>query len=218
MMHMFCSNCGKQVSDTAKFCAHCGAPQSAPVEAAPTFVPPVQEFTPPAQEFTPPVQQFTPPVQEFTPPAQQFTPPVQNYAPQYYPQQPAYEPPAAPKKKKGWIAIVAAVVVVAIIAGILVLTLPSAEEKRYEQAVTLYEAGKVNLTGRMAFQQCRQEVRIARNSERLMSDIQFPAQRFRQELIIPHRFGNTAVMHGTYNHPLAPGICKFSPAYHVTDK
>ena len=138
---MFCSNCGKQVSDTAKFCAHCGAPQSAPVEAAPTFVPPVQEFTPPAQEFTPPAQQFTPPAQEFTPPVQQFTPPAQNYAPQYYPQQPAYEPPAAPKKKKGWIAIVAAVVVVAIVAGILVLTLPSAEEKRYEQAVTLYEAG-----------------------------------------------------------------------------
>ena len=123
---MFCSNCGKPVPDNAKFCGNCGTP----VNAAPAFVPPVQEAAPPA----PPVQEFVPPVNEAAP-----------SAPQYVPQQPMYAPPvqapAAPKKKKAWIAVVAAVVAVAIIAAIVVLTLPDPDKKVYDRAVALYEAG-----------------------------------------------------------------------------
>ena len=138
---MFCSNCGKPIPDGAKFCGNCGTPVNAP----PAFAPPVQAAEPPVQEFVPPVQEFVPPVQEFVPPVQEFAPP----APQYIPQQPVYappvqnyEPPAPPKKKKTWIAIVAAVVAVAILAGIVVLTLPDPNQKRYDQAVAFYNNGE----------------------------------------------------------------------------
>jgi len=99
---MFCYNCGKQLSDTDKFCTNCGTP----VNAAPA-----------APVFTPPVQAFTPPV-----------PPLPQQAP--------------PKKKKGWIAVVAALLAVAIIAGIVLTTLPSPDEKAYAQAVAFYESGQ----------------------------------------------------------------------------
>ena len=131
---MFCSNCGKPLPDGAKFCGNCGTP----LNAAPEFVPPAQEAAPPVPEFTPPVQEVTPPVPEFTPPVQPYIPQQNIYAPPVQ----VFEAPPAPKKKKTWIAIVAAVVAVAIIAGIVVLSLPDPQQKRYEQAVAFYEAGE----------------------------------------------------------------------------
>ena len=124
---MFCSNCGKPVPDGAKFCGNCGTPVNAP----PAFAPPVQAAEPPVQEFVPPVQEFAPPAPQYIPQQPVYAPPVQNY-----------EPPAAPKKKKTWIAIVAAVVAVAILAGIVVLTLPDPNQKRYDQAVAFYNDGE----------------------------------------------------------------------------
>ena len=54
---MFCSNCGKQNPDNAKFCASCGAsftntlgPQYAPPPPQPQYAPPPQYGAPPAQQ------------------------------------------------------------------------------------------------------------------------------------------------------------------------
>jgi len=54
---MFCSNCGKQNPDNAKFCASCGAsftntsgPQYAPPPPQPQYTPPPQYGAPPAQQ------------------------------------------------------------------------------------------------------------------------------------------------------------------------
>lgn len=56
---MFCTKCGNQVPDNAKFCGVCGN-SLAPVEE-PVFTPPVEEpvFAPPVEEpvFTPPVEE-----------------------------------------------------------------------------------------------------------------------------------------------------------------
>ena len=91
----FCSYCGSQLADGAKFCTECGA--KAEVSAPePAYEPPVQQtYEPPVQQaYEPPVQQaYEPPVQQaYEPPVQQaYEPPVQQtYEP---PVQRAYEPP-----------------------------------------------------------------------------------------------------------------------------
>ncbi len=100
---MFCTTCGKQIADSAKFCEFCGNPVISQAEPQqPVFTPPVQEPVQPT--FTPPVEQ---PVQ------QTDTPPVE---------QPAFQltTPAQPKKKKGKggkiaLAVIALVLVVGIV-------------------------------------------------------------------------------------------------------
>ena len=54
---MFCSNCGKQNPDNARFCASCGTPftetpgpQYAPPPPQPQYAPPPQYAAPPAQQ------------------------------------------------------------------------------------------------------------------------------------------------------------------------
>lgn len=104
---MFCTKCGNQVADNAKFCGVCGY-SLAPAEE-PVFTPPVEEST-----FVPPIEEpvFTAPVE-----VPVYTPPVQAYEP------PAEEPdfvlstPATPKKKgkgKLVLGIIAAVLAVAV--------------------------------------------------------------------------------------------------------
>jgi RNA polymerase subunit RPABC4/transcription elongation factor Spt4 len=36
---MYCENCGKEISDDAKFCDHCGGSVSAPGQSAPVVIP-----------------------------------------------------------------------------------------------------------------------------------------------------------------------------------
>lgn len=55
---MFCTKCGNQIPDDARFCNHCGSP--------------VQQYTAPVQQYTAPVQQYTAPVQQYTAPAQEY--------------------------------------------------------------------------------------------------------------------------------------------------
>ncbi len=95
---MFCSNCGNQIRDGAKFCGKCGtpveeepapAPQPAEITPAPASHPaqqaaPQQTVAPQAPVFTPPTQQapvFTPPTQQTAQQAPVFTPPTQQQAP-----------------------------------------------------------------------------------------------------------------------------------------
>jgi TM2 domain-containing membrane protein YozV len=79
---MFCSNCGKQNPDNAKFCDSCGQPVAS--TAAPQYAPP------PQQQYTPPPQpQYAPP----QPP--QYAPPQQPVYQQ--PQQSPFAPNAAPQ-------------------------------------------------------------------------------------------------------------------------
>ena len=61
---MFCTNCGKQVSDGSAFCAHCGAKIDAPnpTETA-TAADPIPESKPVSPRISLPTQQFIPPQQ-----------------------------------------------------------------------------------------------------------------------------------------------------------
>ena len=76
---MFCVNCGKQIMDNAKFCAHCGAAQG----GAPT------PTAHPAQPTTQPQEP------QYTSTPQQ---PSQSNAPQQFIQYSAPTPAAEPKK------------------------------------------------------------------------------------------------------------------------
>jgi hypothetical protein len=62
---MFCSNCGKENSDDARFCASCGNPI--------TDTPP-QQYTPPPPQYAPPQPQYAPP--QYTSPQQQTAQPA----------------------------------------------------------------------------------------------------------------------------------------------
>ena len=116
---MFCSNCGNQIDENAKFCINCGAAQNTPVVPSVQDNPqpvevqetaPVQESAPVQQPVQAPVQQpIQAPVQE-TAPIQQ-TAPVQTVATQKQPK----------NKKLLPIVAIAAVAVIAIIVGIFVL-------------------------------------------------------------------------------------------------
>jgi len=90
---MFCENCGKQLSDTAKFCSACGTPQ----RVAPT---PAQPQPTPAQSQPAPAQPQPAIIQPQPAPAQpqqpQYQPPsVQQPVYQQPPQQTQYQQPPA---------------------------------------------------------------------------------------------------------------------------
>jgi TM2 domain-containing membrane protein YozV len=62
---MFCSNCGKQNPDGARFCESCGNTMTAAAQQAP----PPQYAPPPQPQYAPPPpQQYAPPPQAFAPP------------------------------------------------------------------------------------------------------------------------------------------------------
>lgn len=103
-----CSNCGNDLKEGERFCTRCGAPVEAPGVPAPPAQPPVGP--PVAPPLQPPVQQPVPPP---VPPQTgdvYGAPPPDRYG--------------APKAKKGLpkgakVAIIAAVVIVVLIAGII---------------------------------------------------------------------------------------------------
>ena len=76
---MFCSNCGKQNSDNAKFCASCGTPftdtpgpQYTPQPPQPQYAPPPQYAAPPAQQTI--INMAPPPVSPGMPAAMSVSP------------------------------------------------------------------------------------------------------------------------------------------------
>lgn len=89
---MFCSNCGKELTDNAAFCPECGAAQTAPQEEAPQAAP--QEIpTEPvysAQPQTPPQTSYQQP--SYQQPVYQQNQYQQNQPP--YQQQAPYQPAA----------------------------------------------------------------------------------------------------------------------------
>ncbi len=142
---MFCTNCGKQLSEGTRFCIYCGAPVAPAADAQP----PLQEEAVPvsAQPVQKPVYQdpvFTAPAQEpvyqdpvFTAPAQEpvYQEPV-PYIPTYS------DAPAAPaprRKKKTGLIIAIAVILVLAIAGGVIYYLHSQNTSAYNEAVTLLE-------------------------------------------------------------------------------
>jgi TM2 domain-containing membrane protein YozV len=86
---MFCSNCGKQNPDNAKFCDNCGKPIVN--AAAPQYSPPPQQqyAPPPPPQYAPPPQpQYAPPPQ----PVYQQPPPSPFAAPQFPPAEAVISP------------------------------------------------------------------------------------------------------------------------------
>ena len=83
---MFCSNCGKQAPDGAKFCTGCGTPLATPV--APTPVAPVVEAPAPVVEPVAPV------VEPVAPVVEPVAPVVEAPAPVVEPVAPVVEAPA----------------------------------------------------------------------------------------------------------------------------
>jgi len=64
---MFCSSCGKQNPDNAKFCDGCGQPVAS--KAAPQYAPPPQsQYNPPQPQYAPPPPPQYVSQQPFTPP------------------------------------------------------------------------------------------------------------------------------------------------------
>lgn len=75
---MYCPSCGKEVRDTAKFCAHCGRPMLTPPPAVPepeatTYLPEQHSEPPPPPPIYAPPPAYTPPpaYQPYSPPPEQ---------------------------------------------------------------------------------------------------------------------------------------------------
>ena len=88
---MFCSNCGKELTDNVAFCPECGAAQTAPQEEAPQAAP---QDTPAEPIYSAPPQ--TPPQAAYQQPVYQ-QPPYQQTAPP-----PNYAPPVVDSGSFGW--------------------------------------------------------------------------------------------------------------------
>lgn len=129
---MFCTNCGKQLADGAKFCIYCGTPQnSAPepdvtgtVSVAPEApqVAPIEPVAPnqapldpmPGYDPAPEVNAYTPTpeVNPYNPTPEGYVPPEANiYADPVAPQMPA------PRKKSKLVPIIAIVLAVLLVVG-----------------------------------------------------------------------------------------------------
>lgn len=141
---MKCSVCGSELPDNSKFCIFCGSTVKAAAPEAPVYTPPA---APEASAYAPPA--YTPPSFSSQSSLYQqptFTPPAApTYAPPAAPEVPAYTPPTytgeevvvpakpvkkgkkAKKGKKGLavLGIVAAVLAVVVIAGLVILNIPS---------------------------------------------------------------------------------------------
>lgn len=152
-MNMFCTNCGAQNSDTAKFCVKCGTPLQTNASAQ------VQE-TPPAQPVENvqqvPTVQPVPAVQQ-VPNAQPVSTvqqvPTNGSVPVYQPNQPVNTsiptPPIAPnipKKKKGGKIVVfflLTIIIVAVVGAVVVfgkdLIMPKSPEQKLVNAMDKME-------------------------------------------------------------------------------
>lgn len=152
---MKCSVCGSELPENSKFCTFCGNTVKAAAPEVPAYTPPTAPaYTPPVYN-TPGYNYQVPASQQpshgYTPPAPQqptYTPPSYNPQPSGYQQNtyvpPVYTPPApsysdekvvvpakpvkkAKKSKKGFaiLGVIAAILAVVIIAGVVVLNIPS---------------------------------------------------------------------------------------------
>ena len=95
----FCTNCGNQVSDEAKFCRFCGQALAAaqPAPAAPVFEQPAPVFEQPAPVFEQPTPVFEQPAPVFEQPAPVFEQPAPVFeqpAPVFEQPAPVFEQPA----------------------------------------------------------------------------------------------------------------------------
>lgn len=170
-MTMKCSVCGSELPENSKFCVFCGNTVKAAAPEAPAYAPP--SYTPPA--YNPPSYNSAP-VQQPTYNPQSYQQPTYN--PQSY-QQPTYAPaapaaspyageevvvPAKPvkkgkkakKSKKGLavLGVIAAIVAVVIIAGIVVLNMPSVKVPlALSRSISAYTgiADDIGLTDAIAF-------------------------------------------------------------------
>ena len=79
---MFCSQCGKQIADHARFCNHCGSPQASPQQpyqqTAQPYRQTVQPYVQPTQPGLP--MQFTPPPYSPVPGLVGFSPRINDPA------------------------------------------------------------------------------------------------------------------------------------------
>lgn len=116
---MFCTQCGKEITNGSQFCPGCGAQQGSGGSVNTQSQPP-QNQMPQYQQTQPP--QYTPPQYQQAPPSPQ---PPQYRQPQYQPPQYQPQPPqgafvsAPPKKKKRGCLI--AVIAVLLIFGVLIV-------------------------------------------------------------------------------------------------
>ena len=92
---MFCSHCGKQIADNARFCGHCGLSQEFSSQQQ-TFIRPDQQPIPTFQQNIPPIQQNIPTFQQNIPPIQQNIPSIQQNAQPYLQPGPFIPPFSAP--------------------------------------------------------------------------------------------------------------------------
>ena len=116
----YCTQCGTQLSEGAKFCMSCGQPVQQPEAAQPAAQPAVPtdlQPAPPASNEAP-ASDGMPSWQQ--PPAPQQAPAWQTQpAPQagYAPEGVAYAPVAAPKKRSKGVVALAVIAVIAVIAA-----------------------------------------------------------------------------------------------------
>jgi hypothetical protein len=83
---MFCSHCGKQIADNARFCNHCGLSQ--PELPSQPYQPFHQSYQPSPQPYQPSPQPYQPSPQPYQQSPQPYQPSPQSYqqSPQSYPQ------------------------------------------------------------------------------------------------------------------------------------
>ena len=124
-MAIFCTNCGKQLNESSKFCVSCGQPIVQQIVQQPAVVPQTQNTQQYAQPQPQPPPQQSPPQQ----PPQQPQQPQQQYTanPQNQYRQPHYQTPplTVPKKKsksKTVLIVVGAGVIVVALVVVMIVT------------------------------------------------------------------------------------------------
>lgn len=104
---MFCTNCGKQLDESALFCPHCGAKVGVAAAApAPEQAAPVSPFAPPPapEAFAPQAEDAQQAYQAYAPQADEAQQAYQAYAPQASDAQQAYQAyaPQASDAQQAW--------------------------------------------------------------------------------------------------------------------
>ena len=115
-MERFCSQCGAQHDEGARFCGKCGTPIPVMEAQAPINPQPEAAYTQPEQAYTQPETTYAQPEQTYEQPQYQYTQPENTYV-----------PPQAPKKSNkktiaiivGVIALIAAIVITLFATGVI---------------------------------------------------------------------------------------------------